>query len=463
VFIAVISLKQEKMNKEKENNSSDTPSKIINFFASARLTLILIGVLAVISFLGTTQREFHPLGIYLDFRDVYHQNYYQLLMGLLFTNLLVCTIDRLPSTLRRYKADAGPQVSPPPRQEDYSFIFKNSNSQSVLEKAENIVFGQGANSLHREMGIYRKKKKEKTKANIAFVSSGRLSILGPLITHIGILLLLIGGIFGSRAHFEGSMWLLAGNSNNLVNVEGKDPVDLGFTILCNKFDVTFYDNSRMASDYLCDLSIIENGQEVSRKTIEVNQPLFHKGYGIYQASYQFQPTIKVMAESVKDGSTQAMEVDIHAQWTLDGNTYIAADYEPHMTGMGRDLGPSLNIYKINNDQTTGAVKLFEKFPGREGDAIGDWKFSFKSGQGAYQTGLQVIKDPGVPLVWLGCSLLIIGSIIAFIIQHQRIWLVSFQKGNDVELLLTGRSKKAKTMLENKLSQLAKKIESEMAP
>ena len=38
------------------------------------------------------------------------------------------------------------------------------------------------------------------------------------------------------------------------------------------------------------------------------------------------------------------------------------------------------------------------------------------------TGLQVAKDPGVWVVWIGCALLILGLIVSFFFSHQRVWV-----------------------------------------
>ena len=38
------------------------------------------------------------------------------------------------------------------------------------------------------------------------------------------------------------------------------------------------------------------------------------------------------------------------------------------------------------------------------------------------TGLQVAKDPGVWVVWLGCFLMVVGIYVAFFMSHRRIWV-----------------------------------------
>ncbi len=46
-----------------------------------------------------------------------------------------------------------------------------------------------------------------------------------------------------------------------------------------------YSPPGMIKDYFSDLEVVENGQVVERKTIEVNDPLYHGGYFFYQDSY----------------------------------------------------------------------------------------------------------------------------------------------------------------------------------
>ena len=40
----------------------------------------------------------------------------------------------------------------------------------------------------------------------------------------------------------------------------------------------------------------------------------------------------------------------------------------------------------------------------------------------YATGLEVAKDPGVWIVYLGCTLMLLGLYVAFFLSHQRLWV-----------------------------------------
>jgi cytochrome c biogenesis protein len=42
--------------------------------------------------------------------------------------------------------------------------------------------------------------------------------------------------------------------------------------------------------------------------------------------------------------------------------------------------------------------------------------------GRWYTGLQVAKDPGVPLIWAGSLLLTLGTLMAFFASHRRVWV-----------------------------------------
>ena len=47
---------------------------------------------------------------------------------------------------------------------------------------------------------------------------------------------------------------------------------------------------------------------------------------------------------------------------------------------------------------------------------------YRGGEEFMYTGLQVAKDPGVWVVWLGCILMLAGIYSAFFMSHRRIWV-----------------------------------------
>jgi cytochrome c biogenesis protein len=87
---------------------------------------------------------------------------------------------------------------------------------------------------------------------------------------------------------------------------------------------------------------------------------------------------------------------------------------------------------------------------------GEFLFGFEGLATQQYTGLQVARDPGVWVVWAGCSLLIIGLIVSFFFSHQRVW-VRIPKGTGAEVLLAGSANKNRIGFEKKFQQLTGKI------
>lgn len=114
--------------------------------------------------------------------------------------------------------------------------------------------------------------------------------LGPHITHLSLIVILAGSLIGNLWGFKAYMNVPEGTVLNTVALRDSDQLlRLGFTVRCDKFDITYYPGTQMPKEYRSDLAILENGCEVFRKTIRVNEPLKYKGISLYQASYGVTP------------------------------------------------------------------------------------------------------------------------------------------------------------------------------
>ena len=74
------------------------------------------------------------------------------------------------------------------------------------------------------------------------------------------------------------------------------------------------------------------------------------------------------------------------------------------------------------------------------------------------TGLQVAKDPGVWVVWMGCALLILGLIVSFFFSHQRVW-VRIPKVSGKEIVIAGSTSKNRVGFEKTFQQLVDGVRS----
>ena len=126
-----------------------------------------------------------------------------------------------------------------------------------------------------------------------FTEKGRFSRLGVYITHLSLLIILVGGIIGSLFGFKGFVNILEGETADRFFVRGKNvnlPKALPFSVRCDDFNVTFYDlkdrkEERHVKEYTSLLTIIENGKEVLKKTVEGQSPSSLERMAFYQSSY----------------------------------------------------------------------------------------------------------------------------------------------------------------------------------
>ena len=82
------------------------------------------------------------------------------------------------------------------------------------------------------------------------------------------------------------------------------------------------------------------------------------------------------------------------------------------------------------------LKNFPEFDIKRG---GKFSFSLIDYNEPQFTGLQVAKDPGVEIVWLGCLLMVFGSLTAFFFSHRRIWVCLENDGGKTKVQIAANA------------------------
>ncbi|MDH3827147.1 MAG: cytochrome c biogenesis protein ResB, partial [Desulfobacterales bacterium] len=75
----------------------------------------------------------------------------------------------------------------------------------------------------------------------------------------------------------------------------------------------------------------------------------------------------------------------------------------------------------------------------------------------YYTGLQVSRDPGVWVVYVGFILMIIGIYITFFMSHQQIFVDVASLGEKSRTLVAGTSNKNKLGMQKKVTKLSEHL------
>jgi len=97
--------------------------------------------------------------------------------------------------------------------------------------------------------------------------------------------------------------------------------------------------------------------------------------------------------------------------------------------------------------------VFKNYPDFDSQRGGAQIFSYDGSDEKYYTGLQVAKDPGVWVVWLGCTLMVIGICMAFFMSHKRIWV----RVENNRLVMGGSASKNPAGFEPVFLDLAEKL------
>jgi cytochrome c biogenesis protein len=267
-------------------------SIIYDLFRSLKLTIFLFILLALLSIIGTliiqnaTRLEYvqrFGIGLYevlnfFNLFDMYHSWWFSAILLLLVINLITCSVHRLPGIWRQ--------------------IFRESDSEGLVDSTLKILPYvekiRGPKSDHTESeGVIRSNLKiwfgdperiEKESSITLYAEKGKFSRLGVPITHLSILIILIGGILGSLYGFKGHVEILEGETVDRIFLRAKDgevPKPLAFSVRCDDFKITYYDlpgrKEKHVKEYSSQVTILENGKEVLKKAVQVNHPLHYKG------------------------------------------------------------------------------------------------------------------------------------------------------------------------------------------
>jgi cytochrome c biogenesis protein len=75
------------------------------------------------------------------------------------------------------------------------------------------------------------------------------------------------------------------------------------------------------------------------------------------------------------------------------------------------------------------------------------------------TGLQITKDPGVTIVWIGSTMIVVGITLSSFIYHRRLWAKLVPDGDGVRLYLGGSTHKSQLDFQKEFRKVVQQIKS----
>jgi len=415
---------------------------VLRLFTSVNFAVVQIITLSLLAVVGMTIRQlpgfaFRSAGDYADAMADMHARYdpvfgagivaamerlqvFHIFSSTWFTvglvvlviSIIVCTLDRTPKLWRQsaeYRVAQPDEFYDPELPDRAAMTGVDAPAvRAALRRRRFVVRETEIDGVHYLYG-----------------DRHRWVKLATLISHLGLILFLVAAVV---------TWQL-GDEQGLVVAEGDSltvqPIGTpGLLIVKNyDFEAPGFLETGQASDFTTDLGVFQDGREVARKTIRVNDPLAVGGYTFHQNGFGPAPDLLISDAAGKplwDGPIPL--------------TDRAAD-QPYgtMSVPGRDIGLLLLLrrqadgtgvvlvqpYRSIGQESDGSPKLDMLTPVAltAGEAQVPPGLDFSIGVRRFSDYTLIIakKDPGQGIVWTAFASLIIGLSITFYLPRRRIW------------------------------------------
>ncbi|WP_005033470.1 cytochrome c biogenesis protein ResB [Holophaga foetida] len=424
-------------------------------FCSVKLTLFLLFLIAAGSVAGTLIQQNLPKEDYFrvwepgtanfflrsGLTDVYHSWWFLGLMGLLAFNLIACSVDRFPAILAAYRGQPNPASEILKAQAFHrSFVLPGTlvEARELARKA----LGHGA-----------------VDGKLLYLSRGAYARWGVFVVHSSLLVIFLGVMIGSLWGFKGFINIVEGTSTREVVLRGGADDEhehrkaIPFELHVDSFKVSRYETGQ-PSDFVSHVRVLENGQTVKEKDLRVNDPLSYRGLTFYQSSYGPAPEATFLLQNAKTGALIQVPMALNEVRMLEGGIALAFDAfaEDH-----NRMGPAFQLRMQVPGQEAQELMLFQRLPDYDRQRGDVWTLKVGDLRLKQYTGLQVAKDPGVPWVWAGCALMILGMMGAFFCSHRQIWIRLEERKDGVAWTVAGATSRNRLAFEKEFQVLLERI------
>lgn len=291
---------------------------------------------------------------------------------------------------------------------------------------------------------------DQEKENLLYARKGIIGRIGPIIVHIGIVAILIGGIWGAMTGFLAQEMVASGDTFQVTNIVDAGPlaakIPKDWSVRVNRFWID-YTPSGGIDQFYSDMSVLnKQGEEVDHKKIFVNEPLRYHGITFYQTDWGI-AGVRVQFNNSPIFQLPMAQLNTNGQGRIWG-TWVPTkpDLSEGVSLLAKDLQGMVLIY-----DPTG--KLVDTVRAGMSTQVNGVKLKILDVIGS--TGLQIKADPGIPIVYSGFGLLMLGVVMSYF-SHSQIW--ALQKGD--RLYVGGKTNRAQVAFEQEVLEILDRLTSQ---
>jgi cytochrome c biogenesis protein len=407
-----------------------------HLFISMRFGLVLILFLAVLGLVGTLLMQapaglksdpqqydawlqtlrpkyggwtgvFEALGFFAIFSSIWFQGTAILLMA----STLACSVNRGPILWR--------QARHPRMDQSEAFFARAPLRASIDTPLDTDAAVDVLRQSFRAKG-YRTVVERDERGIHVLGDRFRWGPFGTVIAHLSLVVVVAGVLIGSAFGFRDSGFAVPIGTR----------VDVGYgsglTVVARSFTDTYNSENGAPSDYESDLVVYRGQDQVAAQTIRVNQPLTVGDVSFYQSFFGPAAQMRIADASgaviytggvpllwnTKDETERAGRFDLPSEGLT---AFVVSAASGKVSTTIKPGQVQVELYKSGTSTPVGIAILNQGKPA----VVGGLTATFEREQ--QFTGLIVAKDPGVPLVWGGSALLVIGMCIVFFLRNRRTW------------------------------------------
>jgi cytochrome c biogenesis protein len=121
--------------------------------------------------------------------------------------------------------------------------------------------------------------------------------------------------------------------------------------------------------------------------------------------------------------------------------------------------PAIKLAIHERDAVAATPWIFQQFPDLFEIKDSQYQFELVGYKPKKFTGLQIAKNPGINIVWTGCTMIVVGITLSSFIFHRRVWakIIPAQDGG-VTVHIGGTTHKSNIDFQKEFRKLTEKVQ-----